>query len=299
MKREIFLILLVAFFISNSLQAQDSLHVSQKDKQMSRGIYTGFSVDIPQAKLKNIVNAWKKYIKRGETKSSVEKNGEEYQVSGTSIVNVSAKQMNVYATIKDVEKAIRITAFFAEDDSIFISSAVSAEKAEAIEKLMKDFARTQYRNAVEDELNDETKNLSKLGSEKETLISNNEKASKNIHDYERRIDRAKGEIEANDAEQSKRRNEIANQKEIVRSATPNSETYDLEDKKLRSLEKELKKLEKAGENLHSDIDDWNSDIRKEERSIEKTDDLIKEKKDAISRQKDHVKEVKEKLENIK
>src|ERR1041384_8246690 len=120
MKRKIFLIPFFAFFISNSLQAQDSLHVYQKDKEMSRGIYTGFSVDVPQAKLKDVVNAWKKYIKRGETKSPVEKNGEEYQISGTSIVNVSVKQLNVYATIKEVEKAIRITAYFAEDDSIFI-----------------------------------------------------------------------------------------------------------------------------------------------------------------------------------
>ena len=297
--KQILLILFIAFFTSISLQAQDSLHVSLNDKQMSRGIHTGFSVDVPQAKLKNVVNAWKKYIKRGETKSSVEKNGDEFQISGTSIANVSAKQMNVYATIKEVEKAIRITAYFAEDDSIFISSAASAEKAEAVEKLMKDFARTQYRNAVEDELKNETTNLSKLEREKEDLINDNEKANKNISEYERKIDRTKGKIETNDTEQSKRRNEVGNQKEIVRLATPNTETYDLEDKKLRSLEKELKNLEKAGENLHSDIDDLNSAIRKEKRNIEKTDDLIKEKKDAISRQKDLVKDVKEKLENIK
>ena len=299
MKHEILLILFIAFFTSNAIQAQDSLHVSRNDKQMSRGIQTGFSVDVPQAKLKDVVNAWKKYIKRGETKSSVEKNGDEFQISGTSIGNVSAKQMDVFATIKEVENAIRITAYFAEEDSIFISPVASAEKAEAVEKLMKDFARTQYRNAVEGELNDETTYLSKLESEKENLISDNEKSNKNINEYERKIDRTKGKIEANDAEQSKRRNEAGNQKEIVRTATPNSETYDLENKKLRSLEKELKNLEKAGENLHGDIDDWDSSIRKEKRNIEKTDDLIKEKKNAISRQKDHVKDVKEKLENIK
>src|ERR1041384_3578608 len=143
MKRKIFLIPFFAFFISNSLQAQDSLHVYQKDKEMSRGIYTGFSVDVPQAKLKDVVNAWKKYIKRGETKSSVEKSGDEYTMTGTFLTNISAQPVNVYATIKEVEKAIRVTAYFTEDDSDFISTKANAEKGGEAEKLMKDFARVQ------------------------------------------------------------------------------------------------------------------------------------------------------------
>ncbi len=207
--------------------------------------------------------------------------------------------MNVYTTIKEAEKAIRLTSFFTEDDSNYISTSLNTEKASATEKLMKDFARMQYRLAVENELNDETKNLEKLENEKEDLINDNEKSNKNISEYERKIDRAKAEIESNGSEQSKRRADVANQKEIVRSTTPKTETYDLEEKKLNSLEKELKKLEKQGENLHSDIDGWNSDIRSEKRSIEKTDDEIKEKKEAISKQKDHVKAVKEKMLNIR
>ena len=148
-------------------------------------------------------------------------------------------------------------------------------------------------------MNEETKNREKLENEKEDLINDNEKSNKNISEYERKIDRAKAEIESNGSEQSKRRADVANQKEIVRSTTPKTETYDLEEKKLNSLEKELKKLEKQGENLHSDIDGWNSDIRSEKRNIEKTDDEIKEKKEAISKQKDHVKAVKEKMLNIR
>lgn len=289
----------IFILLVNIVFAQDSLNVSQVEKAMSHGTHVGFTVDIPQAKLKDVVNAWKKYIKRGETKASVENSEDEYQISGTALTNISAQPMNVYTTIKEAEKAIRLTSFFTEDDSNFISTSLNAEKASATEKLMKDFARMQYRLAVENELNEETKNLEKLENQKEDLINDNEKSNKNISEYERKIGRAKAEIESNGSEQSKLRADVANQKEIVRSTTPKTETYDLEEKKLNSLEKELKKLEKQGENLHSDIDGWNSDIRSEKRNIEKTDDEIKEKKEAISKQKDHVKDVKEKMLNIR
>lgn len=284
--------------MSNPISAQDSLHVTQSEKQMSLGIHNGFSVDIPQSKEKDVVNSWKKYIKR-DTKSSVESNDGEYRISGTAITNISTQPMNVYATITEVDKSIRLTAYFTEDDSNFISTAANAEKATATEKLVRDFARTQYRLAVEDELNEETKKLEKLESIKEDLINDNEKAEKNIKEYERKIDRARDAIKVNSEEQSKRSPEVANQKEIVRITTPKTETYDLEEKKLNSLEKELKKLVKEGESLHSDIDDWNSDIRKEKRDIEKTDDDIKEKKNAISKQKDHVKDLRGLMERIK
>ncbi len=292
------LLLGICLIVSNPISAQDSLHVTQSEKQMSLGIHNGFSVDIPQSKEKDVVNSWKKYIKR-DTKSSVESNDGEYRISGTAITNISTQPMNVYATITEVDKSIRLTAYFTEDDSNFISTAANAEKATATEKLVRDFARTQYRLAVEDELNEETKKLEKLESIKEDLINDNEKAEKNIKEYERKIDRARDAIKVNSEEQSKRSPEVANQKEIVRITTPKTETYDLEEKKLNSLEKELKKLVKEGESLHSDIDDWNSDIRKEKRDIEKTDDDIKEKKNAISKQKDHVKDLRGLMERIK
>jgi hypothetical protein len=299
MKHIFFCIVIFSLLNSLSLHAQDSLRVAETTKLMSHGTHNGFTVDIPQARQKDVVNAWKKYIKRGETKASVESNDDEYQIAGTMISNLSAKPLNVYAQIKEAENAVRLTAFFTEDDSNYISSSADPDKSRSTEMLMKDFARMQYRLAVENEMNAETKNLSSMENEKEDLVNANEKAEKNINEYERKIDRAKSDIEANKAEQSKRSAEVANQKEVVRATTPKTETYDLEEKKLNALEKELKKLVREDESMHGDIDGWNSDIRQQKRNIEKNDDMIKEKKDSISKQKDKVKSVKEKMENIR
>jgi predicted nucleic acid-binding Zn-ribbon protein len=292
-------ILVTCFVLSGAASAQDSLYVTQVQKQMSLGMQNGFSVDIPQARVKDVVNSWKKYIRRGETKASVDSNDDEYQIRGTIITNISAQPMNVYAQVKEVEKGANITAYFTEDDTNYVSTASNAEKTIAAEHLMKDFARMQYRLAVENEVNENTRNLEKLETEKENLENEVERSRNNIKEYERKIARAKTDIESNGSEQAKVRAAAANQKEVVRATTPKTETYELEEKKLSSLEKELKKLEKGGEGLHSDIDGWNSDIRLQERNIEKNEDWIKEKKESISKQKDKVKAVKEKMENIR
>src|SRR3954464_5360612 len=109
--KHIYVLIFFLFCISVT-QAQVEIKVSQQEKQMSHGMRNGFATDVPQAKLKTVVNAWKKYVKRGEAVSSVEKVEEEYTVTASALTNISSKPMNVYATIKEVESAIRITAFF-------------------------------------------------------------------------------------------------------------------------------------------------------------------------------------------
>ena len=280
-----------------SAYAQEEIVVKQEGKQMSLGIHNAFVVDIPQAVLKDVGNAWKKYIKRGETASSVEKKDNEYSLRGTVLTNITPKPLTVYTTFKETEKGIRLTAFFMEEDSSFISG--EQEKAKSTEKMMADFARAQYHVAVEAEVKTETQKLSDQENTLEHLIKANEKSNNTISEKERKIDGTKKDIETNDHAASKRREEVANQKEVVRSVTHGSEAEDTENKKLSKLEKEFKKLEKNGESLHKDIDDYNSDIRQEKRDIEKRNEKIKEQEKAIDKQKDHLKDVKEKLEKIK
>jgi hypothetical protein len=299
MKHLLCILLIFSFFINlPPSSAQDTLPVTQSPMLMSLGTHNGFTVIIPQARLKVVTNAWKKYIKRGETKASVEENDEEFQIKGTMLESISQHPINAYAQIRDMEKSIRLTAYFTEDDTNYISSLSSPEKAVAAEKLMKDFARIQYRLAVEYEVETETKKLSEMENQKEDLIKANEKSEKTIGENERLIEHAKVEIEANSAAQTRRRSDVDGQKEVVRITTKKTETYDIEEKKLHSLEKELRKLENDGESMHNDIDGWKSDNSQQQRNIEKNDELIKEKKEAIKLQKDHVKDVQEKLERI-
>jgi len=292
-------ILLTLCFINPSLSsAQDTIPVTQSPMLMSLGTHNGFTVIIPQARIKVVTNAWKKYVKRGETKSSVQENDDEFQIKGTILESISSQPINVYAQIKDMVTSVRLTAYYTEDDTNYVSSLASPEKALAAEKLMKDFARIQYRLAVEYEVEAETKKLAEMENQKEALIKANEKSEKTIGENERSIEHAKVEIEANSAAQTRRRSDVDGQKEVVRITTKKTETYDLEEKKLHSLEKELRKLESDGKNMHGDIDNWKSENSQQQRNIEKNDELIKEKKEAIKLQKEHVKEVQTKLERI-
>jgi len=297
MKR-FYLILFINLYSFFSATAQDSLSVTQAPMLMSKGTQNGYTVIIPQAKAKDIISTWKKYSKQGESKSSVEELEGEYLTTGTTLANISPNPMNVYVQIKDMENTVRLTAYFTEDDSNFISSASDPEKGKAAENYVKNYARNQYRLAVEREVESETKLLTEMEDQKEDLIKANEKAANTIKENERKIEHANVEIEANTQAQGRRRSDVAGQKEIVRVTTPKTETYDLEEKKLNNLEKELKKLEKDNESMHSDINGWKKDNSQLERNIEKNEELIKEKKSAIEKQKEHVKEVQTKLEKI-
>ena len=299
MKHQLYLLLAFCLFRFSPVNAQDTLHVTEAPMLMSKGTQNGYTVIIPQVKAKEIISTWKKYSKQGESKSSIEELEGEYMTTGTTLVNISPAPMNVYVQIKDMEKSVRLTAYFTEDDTNFISTASNPEKGKAAENYVRNYAQNQYRLAVERELETENKKLADMEKQKEDLIKANEKSEKTISENERKMEHAKTEIEANTAAQGRRKSEVEGQKEIVRITTKKTETYDLEEKKLNDLEKELKKLEKDNENMHDGIENWKNTNSEQKRNIDKNEDLIKEKKDEIGKQKDHVKEIQAKLGRMK
>jgi chromosome segregation ATPase len=193
-----------------------------------------------------------------------------------------------------------LSAFFSENDSVFLSSQTAAEFSLSIKKWLHDFVVQQYKTAITHELDGEKKNLDKLNDNLDDLIKANEKSNKRINENNRKIDKAKDEISTNKSEQESRSDEIINQKKIVRalkgSTGPEKEK---EEDKLKDLEKEKRKLEKQNEKLHSEIEDLEADIRDYQRNIEKNDDAQKIKKEEISQQKEVVRNVEKKLGNVK
>ncbi|MCX6291901.1 MAG: hypothetical protein NT126_09080 [Bacteroidetes bacterium] len=297
MKTNRFLFLLL--FISSAAFSQKEMTISEVPKSMSKGMQNGYVTEVPQAKLKEVASAWKKYI-RHETKNTIEELNNEIIIRGTLIKNVSANPLNVYSKLLETEQGVMISAFFTEDDSIFISSALSDEKSIAARKFIRDFVVQQYRIAVGHELDNERKKLSRLEDELESLVKSIEKSNRRINDNDRKIDKCKDAIATNRKEQEARAGEIASQKETVRSfAGSKGEEKDLAEKKLKDLEKEKKKLEKKSDNLHDDIEDYEADSRQQKRNIEKNEDAQKSKKTEISLQKETTKVVEKKLDNIK
>jgi len=290
---------LVFIFSSSILFAQQEIKVEETTKPMSKGSQSGFVTEVPQAKLKDVTSGWKKYVKH-DTKNSITEDNGDLIMKETMISNISPKPLYVYARFLETDMAVRLTAFFSEDDSTFISAQSSEDKSIAIKKFLRDFVVQQYKNAVYHELDAEKKKLAKLEGELDDLIKANDKANKRISENDRKIDKAKDDIAANRAEHEARATEVANQKEVVRGLSGTSgDVKDLAEKKLKDLEKEKKKLEKKGENLHGDADDYKSDTKQEERTIDKNEDAQKMKKDEITAQKVVVKNVENKVNKIK
>ena len=59
-----------------SARGQDSLQVMEGKNMCSLGSQSSFSIQIPQVKQKEILSAWRKYVKQGTKKSAEEDGGE-------------------------------------------------------------------------------------------------------------------------------------------------------------------------------------------------------------------------------
>ena len=200
-------------------------------KPMSKGSQNAYVTEIPQGKLKEVVSGWKKHVKH-ESKNSIENSGGEIIMRETIIPNISSTPIYIYARLLETEQGVNLTAFFSENDSVFLSSISSVEKSIAIKKFMKDFVIQQYKVAVYHEQDAENKKLSKFENDLEDLIKANEKANKRINEDERKIDKIKDDISANRKEQEARATEVANQKEVVRTLSKSKgDEKDLSEKK--------------------------------------------------------------------
>ena len=297
--KRLLLSFLLLLFSPGFLNAQDSLTVTEGMNASSLGAQSSFSVVIPQAKMKDVLSGWKKYIKQG-TKKSVEEEGKELILSQAVIPALGLDTFTVFARAESTDNGIRFISFFHWNDSIFMSSSVDVNKSEKIIHLVRQFAVEQYKKAVDYEVEASKRALSELNKDLENLNSQNDRCEKNIKEYERSIDRLKGEIKINEKESELKSEEVMRQKLLLESFQGTPEAKAAEDKKFKELSKQKKRLQSDNESMHKDIDDFEDKIKSRQKTIKlNSDDLIPAKKEAIMKQEAAVKMVEEKLKNIR
>ena len=298
LRRQLLSFLLLLFF-PGFLIAQDSLTVTEGMNASSLGAQPSFSVVIPQAKMKDVLSGWKKYIKQG-TKKSVEEESKELILSQAVIPALGLDTFTVFARAEAADNGIRFISFYHWNDSIFMSSSVDVNKSEKIIRLVRQFAVEQYKRAVDYELEASRRSLSELNRDLDDLNAQNGRSEKNIKEYERSIDRLKSEIKINEKESELKSDEVMRQKLLLESFQGTPEAKTAEDKKFKELSKQKKRLQSDNESMHKDIDDFEDKIKSRQKTIKlNTDELIPAKKEAIMKQEATVKFVEEKLKSIR
>ena len=291
--------ILIAFlvFFGYSVFAQPAYtpNVIEITETISVGKKSGYAVNIKQAKKKNVQNAWEKMLKNyNESKEKVEDNKGEIFITGAFIERLHHDNINIYALITELDEGSRVEAFF-ELDSVFVNSSNNKDASLVITNMMEEFAVDAFKNAVEDELEEEKKKLSDLEKDLEKLVKENEKMHKTIAMGESDITSLEVELDANKQAYNPNYGKTvpvldSEGNEIDRAPAPKA-VVNIDPDTKKELDKEHKKLSKKKYKLESKI-------REAERDIPVNLQEQEAKKVEIEEQKKQVEKVMQKLESV-
>ena len=232
--------LLFILFQITAIHAQDTLKVVEVKKGFSKGFQNGFSAIIPNAKLKDVVSGWKKYIHQ-KNKVSIKEIDGEYFLAKTIIPEISTDSLMMYSLFIPNPTNVEIISFVSSDDINFYSFSSNSTLSLSISEFIRNFAANEYRNVVKDELSDEQKILKKLEEDLQGLDNENVRFEKKIKSNERANDRTKDEIKSNLQLQDLKSESILQQQKILATYLTQSEQKSNEEKKIKISPKREKK----------------------------------------------------------
>ena len=291
--------LLLLFVQITASLAQDSLKVTEVKKNFSKGNYNGYSVKIPQARLKDVVSDWKKNIHQ-KNKISVKEIDGEYFLAKTIIPELSPDSVIIYSTITANPTDVEIVSFLSGNDSVFYSTSSNPVISSNISTFIRNFATNEYRIAVTNELSIEQKTLKTLEENLKDLENENDRYEKKIKANERANERTQEEIKSNLQLQELKSSSILQQQKVLATYLTPSDQKNDEEKKLKALQKEKRKLKRENESLHNNIEEKENDIKALQKKIDKNNsDIIPAKQEEIKKQKKVITAVETKIKGIR
>jgi hypothetical protein len=278
--------------------AQKNIIVDEAPRAMSKDTQFSYSVEIPQAKVKQVEKDWLKYTSAKSKGKATVLNGEHLQTEAFN-KNISANPFNVYSKLFETIDGVNLTVWITDINAAFISKTPNSIEDLAVQKYVRDFAVSQYQQAVREELNTEKDKLKKLEKELVGLIKDEESAVKKTNDNERNIARAKDAITTNDADIDASSNKISNQKDMVNQTAADRNANKGAQKTLSEIESDKKSLQRKNDSKSKSIDNKEKDNRAQERNLAGAQEKQTTKKAEIDLQKVKVAEVQTKLAGIK
>jgi hypothetical protein len=189
---------------------------------MSIGTQNAYVVDIPQAKLKDVTNDFKKYVKKDAKGKSNEEKGE-ISMLGAVNKNISSMPFNVFGRFVESSEGVTVSIWVA-DGANFVSSKLHFRQELAVSKYLKDFAVEQYKQAVKEELEKEKDKAKAEQKVLEGFVKDQKKAESNIEDHkaeianrEKKIKEEEANIGTAKSNQEKQKDVIAKQNAVLNS----------------------------------------------------------------------------------
>lgn len=293
---------MIISFLTLTTYAQEVIEVKHVTLKMSEGMQPSYQVEIPQAPLKTTQQNWVKKLQENIKVKIAEMNGE-WVLAGVVKHEFTKDTVSIYSVLIEKENKI-ILNVFVKIDSVFFSplddkTELSSDKTDhSIRNYIRNFAVSQYKLAVDEELAATQKILKDLESDLNKLVKEQDNLKKDISSLENNIEKTERSITSLDHEIELKQQEIISHKSSMLSLVL-EEDKKIAQEKDKTLTKEMNKLEKDRTKAKNDISDMKSKIEKNENAVKDNDKLQEEKQSEISAQKQVVVQVQAILDGIK
>jgi hypothetical protein len=196
------LIFLSLFFISGLSANAQNPNATEIESAMSLGTRPGFTIQVDNVKLKSAENLWYEFVKDefGSRPRSV-KGFDELKAEEAKLKSISKEQFNLHSAMKASGDNVILTIWFDMGTS-FLNGKESPNLAETAKAKLVDFyyyvQKDNAKNVIkeqEDKYKDAEKALSRL-------VDQGESITKDIRNYEDKVQEAKREKEKNINEQT-------------------------------------------------------------------------------------------------
>lgn len=209
-----FLLVLATAALSLPVLAGDpvKIKVEEKNEKINGGTHNCLVVTIYDAKPDDIEKAWKDKMKGYNAKVSGKK---EIFADNALIKSISDNTCDVYAyTEKINDTETRFIVGFQLGET-WLDSKNNSSGYKAAEKIVKEFAVKQSKDAIAAKRKAAEKLLKDQQGDQSDLEKKNKDLHKDIDEYNEKIKKAEADIKSNEEEQTKKKAEIDAQQKVV------------------------------------------------------------------------------------
>lgn len=193
----------LAVFVSGLLGAQESsLSIFEGSRTMSQGTENAFTITLPGVSHKMVRKVWKDYV-RSHFRSGLkyQRKEREYWAEQARVRNLTNFPINLYAVIDDIGSQVQFT-LWVDMRGAYVESQRDPKMAEEVAFILRDFAVYVERARIEERLEEEQKQLTRLERDMRRLQAARKRYIQEIANAEARIERMKENILINEDEQA-------------------------------------------------------------------------------------------------
>lgn len=292
--KHLYTLLFVFVLVCGDMHAQQPIVVSEDSLSFAGSNMPGFRVNIPEADYDKTVKNWTKLLQSGTKSKIVEKNNE-MTIFGARIKQISDNPVNVYSMINERNGSLELQAAMEIEKDRYIGESES-EKAR---EYLFDFAREQYADVVNEQLNEEKSKLRSLENDLASLERDQSRLENSSRDNTELITEEQERLRNLNNELDYLTTEPREGEAIVgMGATDPDEAKEIE-KELKAAEKEVKRLNREIEAAEKRISKAESEIDDNMREIPRNAEAQEEARNKVTEQEIIVRNLEDKLDNIK